>query len=104
MFSFLKKLLNKNNKQNNEQDIEIKNNNELIKGVWLNHDGGDMPVPGDTIVEIPSKTYWSTNGRNTLGPMRADSFEWNNNRVYHLRNEIQMYRILTDEEVKEFYG
>lgn len=66
----------------------------LIVGEWLKHDGGKCPVPPDTVVEIPAGTYYSTNGRGTLGPFVAKDLEWEDDKVRHIRDEIQAYRII----------
>lgn len=68
---------------------------------WRAHDGGGCPVPPDTLVEFPSGTYASFNGRGTLGPHRAGDVEWRNDHIRHLRDEIQHYRIMTDAEAAE---
>lgn len=64
-------------------------------GEWYQHDGGPRPIPGFWMVELPAGTYHSSNGRGTLGPFKASSFEWESRKIRHLRDEIKHYKVVS---------
>lgn len=62
---------------------------------WKRHDGGPCPVDPDDLVELPAGTYHGHNNRGTLGPFRAGDLKWRNEEHFHLRDEIQSYRVVS---------
>lgn len=62
---------------------------------WIKHDGKKCPVDPDILVVFPAGTYYAPKGY--LGPHRAGDVEWEDNKISHVRDEIQHYAIFNGE-------